>query len=1070
MINQETIDKIFDAAVIVDVIGDFVKLKKRGVNHVGLCPFHDEKTPSFTVSNAKGIYKCFGCGQSGGVVNFVMEHENKNFPDALRYLASKYNIEIKEEKPSKQDEENHKLKEQLYFINEKANGFFKSFENIWNPENTLTLEYLKGRFTHDQILQFQIGYAHDTWDSLLNYFKSLYLKEEYVLKSNLIKESEKTKKLYDFFRNRIIFPIFDINSRVIAFGGRSIPNKSKSYESKYLNSPDSILYDKSRVLYGLNFAYKSIQKQDNCYTVEGYTDVIKLHSLNITNTVAPCGTAFTKEHARLIRRYTKNITLIYDADRSGKNAADKNSKIAIENGLNVYIANLPDKEDPDSFFKSTEQFNSYIAENRKDYILFCSENLFSSSGNDPILRHDAINSVCCLLYYFDKSTQDIYIEQIAKIFKIKAKLFFDKLSDLRRENSKSADSDSLPDIINARDFEKWGFYSYKNEYYFRTKNGNERLSNFIMKPVFHIDSINDSKRIYELINVYGHRVVVDLDMQEMTSLQSFCKHIEGKGNYLFWGSLAHFSKLKLRLYEQTRTCNEVKILGWQKEGFWAWSNGMITPDGFKEIDEYGIIKFNDLNYFIPAFSKIYIHDKSIFLDERKFKYKNRDVSLREWSELYIKVFGNNAKISIAFWIATIFRDYFLYIFKNFPLLNLFGPKGTGKSQMAMSLSCLFGEQQTPFNIHNGTKPGLAEHIQQFCNAFAWVDEYKNNLDYDKIETLKSIYDAIGRSRLNINKGLKKETTQVNSAVILSGQEMPTGDVALFSRTIFLQFHQTEFNKTEKSNYDKLKQLERAGLSHLTTEIIKKRKYFCENFYSVYENVLSDFSEATKDKVIEDRILRSMCSIVAAFKTLQDEFDFPFNYDELKPIAIKAIKDQNSQIQKSNEIGMFWDMLEAMFDENIIKEGWHFRLKYMDSITNTKGNTRMLINPADVLLFKFTTIAKLYSENLRKSGNKPLPADTLRYYLENNKHFFGIAKGIKFTLKEYSKDEGRIIEKKTSTTAYCFDYKKLNINLRRQSIMEFENIDNINNKKSENILPDKFIEPSVTMFVKDNLPF
>ncbi len=566
MIPPETIDKIFSASNIVEVVSDFITLKKAGVNYQACCPFHDEKTPSFSVSPAKNIYKCFGCGKGGGPVNFVMEHKSYSYPEALKYLAQKYSIEIKENKEKTPNQEKIKIdtKEKLYHINKMAARHF--YENLWKPENAVALEYALSRFTKEELIQNGVGFAPDSFDDLLKFFRVKKIKEEYFLLSNLIRESENKKKLYDFFRNRLIFPIIQ-NDQVKGFGGRLLP---KNEGPKYLNSSDSLIYNKSETVFGLNYAYKQIQKLDNCNIVEGYTDVIRMHSLDINNTIAPCGTALTFLQLRLIKRFTKTITLIYDGDSAGLKAANKNGIIAIEQGLNVYIVSLPEKEDPESFFKTNEQYRQYVKDNKKDFILQKANALFETSGNDPQLRHHAINDICNLLSNFDKSKQDVCIEQIAKSSKQKAKLFQDKLTELRKESSGEKEERTwLPETIDPNEFEKWGFYSDNNEYFFRSKTGIEQLSNFIMKPVFHITSIFDSRRIFELINVYGYRVVVNLDMQQITSLQAFQKEIESRGNYLFWGQMSHLQKLKQKLYKETRTCEEIKNLGWQKEGFWA---------------------------------------------------------------------------------------------------------------------------------------------------------------------------------------------------------------------------------------------------------------------------------------------------------------------------------------------------------------------------------------------------------------------------------------------------------------------------------------------------------------------
>ncbi len=293
MISQNTKQDIIDRADIVEVVGDFVKLKKAGTNHKGLCPFHNEKTPSFSVSQVKGIYKCFGCGAGGDSIKFLMEHEKKTFPEALKYLADKYNILIEEEKPDPEAKKKIDLNEKLYHLNELAAKFFNA-KIATGPR----IKAIEERFTQEEILQWKIGYAIEKWDALLKHFRQLKVKDEFLEKTDLIKYSEKSKKYYDFFRNRIIFPIQDNSGRVAGFGGRII----KGIDYKYINSPDSDIYPKSRTLYGLNFARKEISKKDNCNIVEGYTDVISMHTAGIINTVAPCGTALTVNQLQLIKQ------------------------------------------------------------------------------------------------------------------------------------------------------------------------------------------------------------------------------------------------------------------------------------------------------------------------------------------------------------------------------------------------------------------------------------------------------------------------------------------------------------------------------------------------------------------------------------------------------------------------------------------------------------------------------------------------------------------------------------------------------------------------------------------------
>jgi DNA primase catalytic core len=1037
VIPKDTIDQIIHTLQIEDVLADHIKLARKGSVFSALCPFHGEKTPSFIVSPSKNIYKCFGCGKSGDAIDFIREYKNLSFVEAVKTIAAKYQIPVPERQRTDEEIERDNKAEQIKTLYELAASFYQNqlFSLDLTPAKE-ALAYISTRLSSDAIKEWKIGFATAEWDAFSRFAISKGWSEQLLIESKLAKRSDRTNNLFDFFRERIIFPITDKAGRITSFAGRVLPGTDDT-QVKYLNLPESDYYHKKELLYGLSKASREIKQRSNVFLVEGYTDVIRMHELGIINTVASAGTAFTIDQLKLLAPLTRKITILRDGDNAGTNAMLKDGKLIAANKLHPYLVTLPDGKDPADAWQSADEAETYIQKNTFDFISFVANDALEKAGADPMLKNDAVGEIASLLVNYDTTTRELYVSNISRQTKLKAKLINDKIKEIEA-SSKTFDDDNndrydneviLPDGVDPAAYEKYGFFAYKNVYYFPSKNGHEKMSNFTMTPIFHINSINESKRIFELENCYGHKVVVDLDMQEMTSVQAFQRNIEGRGNFLFSGQINHLVRLKYMLYEQTKTCTEIRVLGWQKEGFWAWSNGIISGTNFIEVDEYGVVDHEGETYFIPAFSKIYINDKSIYTDERRFKFIQSSITLSDWSVMFMRVFGNNAMIGISFWVATLFRDLILRYFQNFPILNLFGPKGTGKSQMAVSLCYLFGEKQAPYNIHNGTKPGLAEHLQQFSNAFAWVDEYKNNIEYDKIETLKSIYDAIGRSRLNMDKGRKKETTNVNSGVILSGQEMPTADVALFSRVIFLMFNQTEFTDAEKHQYDLLKKTEAKGLSHITSNIIKHRKHFEENFYDVYQETLTDFNEHFAENPVEDRIMRSMVSIVAAWRTISQVVSFPFTYNELLDVATKSVEYQNAQISRSNEIGMFWNLLESLFDENLIQDKFHFRIDYDDQIT-TKHTTISLPQPEHVLKFKYNTIYSLYAQLARKQGIKPLPSDTLQYYLKNHKAFIGIQNQCVFTEKKYNPAKQIEEERTQNTSAMCFKYEILGINLER----------------------------------------
>jgi len=394
MIPRETIDTIFNTARIDEVVGAFVNLKKRGVNYLGLCPFHNEKSPSFTVSPAKGIYKCFGCGRGGNVVNFVMEHEQTDYVGAMKYLAKKYNIEIVEKERAPEEIEQDNERESLMIVTSFAQKFFS--DNLETEQGkAIGLSYLEERgFSTETIQKFQLGYAPESHKAFLNAALHAGYKLKYLLLAGLVssrtKEGEDAAKeplpeqCYDRFAGRVIFPIHNVSGRVIAFGGRTL--KKDKTVAKYVNSPETPLYHKSNVLYGINLARRGITAEDNCFLVEGYADVISMHQAGLENTVASSGTSLTIEQVRLIRRYTPNLTILYDGDAAGLKASERGLVIALKEGMNVKLVTLPPEDDPDTFARkhSPEELKRYLKANAVDFIVFRTRTLAKLSEGDPV--------------------------------------------------------------------------------------------------------------------------------------------------------------------------------------------------------------------------------------------------------------------------------------------------------------------------------------------------------------------------------------------------------------------------------------------------------------------------------------------------------------------------------------------------------------------------------------------------------------------------------------------------------------------------------------------------------------
>ena len=418
MIPKETIDKIFENARIEEVVSGFVQLKKRGANFIGYCPFHDEKTPSFTVSASKGIYKCFGCGKGGNSVSFVMEHEHYSYPEALKYLAEKYNIEVKEKEMTPEQSIRANDRDSLYVISSFANKFFQ--QQLWETREgkAIGLSYYKERgFSEETIKKFQLGYSPKQKDALSKEALKSSFQKKYLEDSGL--SIIKNESALDRFRERMMFPIHSFSGRVLGFGGRTLQKNNKA---KYVNSPESLIYLKSKILYGIYFAKQHISKQNNCYIVEGYTDVISLHQAKVENVVSSSGTSLTSEQIKLINRFTKNITILFDGDAAGLKASFRSIDMILAEGMNVKVVVFPNGEDPDSFAQkcSQEALINYLEENQKDFITFKTNILSKDTNEDPAKRVEMIKDIASSIAQIpDDIGRSEYIKECSRMLKVK---------------------------------------------------------------------------------------------------------------------------------------------------------------------------------------------------------------------------------------------------------------------------------------------------------------------------------------------------------------------------------------------------------------------------------------------------------------------------------------------------------------------------------------------------------------------------------------------------------------------------------------------------------------------------
>lgn len=1045
MIAPSSIDTVITTADIVrEVERAGVKLTRSGSGTwKGCCPFHDEKTGSFTVYEKTQSYHCFGCKESGNVVSFVKKKYNKDFVEAIRHLASNYSITLEETKSEPKDAEKEKEIAALKEIYGRTAQYF--IKNL----NGKAKEYALSRFSDKIIPVFKIGYAPNEWQGLWNYLKKeCKIAESLLIKSDLFRVN-KTGGYYDFFRGRLMFPIFDRVGDIIAFSGRDTSGQS---EAKYLNSSETILYRKKETLFGLNFAIPAIRKYDVCVIVEGNADVVKLHQLGVTNVVATCGTALSAEHIKIISRYTKNICLLFDGDNAGREATKKCAIKIIEAGLNCSVLPIPDdingkKQDPDSYFRNQRQFADDYEKLRKDYVLILAEENREKCVENPATTSKTMLEICRLFYKKTEQERAALIEQLAKIIPSRS-LWNKTIKELDRESEENTKKIEISGRTSEQNeyIGKYGFYIENNCYKFQKNDGWFPGSNFVMEPLFHLESTYAAKRLYKLTNMHGVTRVIEFPQKDLISLSAFRLRCESMGNFRFDGGEVGLAKIKAYLYEKTKTCLEVVQLGWQRQGFWAWCNGSFTDNKFTAIDEFGIVQHNKENYYLPALSDFYKSDETLFDFERKFIHSGSNITLDDWLKKFFHVYGHNAIVAFGFYVATLFRDYLFSQFKFFPLLNIFGPKATGKSNLAYSMLSLFGKLPGGPNMFQSTIASLSDHISKTRNAVCHIEEYKNSVDYDKIELLKGAWDGTGRSRMNMDKDKKKEVTNVDCGIVLTGQEMPTADIALFSRVIFLSFDRDKFTNEEKERFSELEVIQRDGLTHITNEILTYREKFIEHFKGNFDTAHEELKKLIDESSIETRLWRNWLIVIASIRTLYHLRDLPFKYSIALEAIAPLIVRQNHETKANNDVSNFWDIFVYLVTTGILEHGYHYKIYVTDKLKTDKYEVNTI---KKYIAIDMKTALQEYSAHSKRAGIKPMPISSLDYYLKNVPEFLGTQSCRLKVSPKNKADRNQLVEypghgnddetKVASFLKRChyYDYEKLNLDIESEFLTNGE---------------------------------
>ena len=1055
MIPERIIEQVLDRTSIVDVMTDYgIRLsERRGKYRKCCCPFHGENTPSFMVDELKGTYKCYGCGESGNAISFVMKHDGLEFPAAVKVLAEKKNIKIEEREETDEEKESRLEREANLGVMARVDALYKAMFR----EDAEAQEYAYDRWGAEYCEEEGIGYA-PKGNVLVEWAQKNGESLDRLRTLSLVGMDEHNR-WYDFFRARIMIPIKDRMGHVISYTARDLTGTSKS---KYLNGAESPIYRKGDVLFGFHAARRIAAKEQKVYAVEGAPDCMRLQKIGVANTVAPLGTAWTENQFQQLKRIAHKICFLPDADPvkpgeefgAGVNAVIKNGKEAMKAGFAVSVKPIPlsekgGKQDPDEYCKEMKDFKGL---EERDFILWLAEMRFERAKTTEA-KATVVAELASLIALVQSDTeQAMLIDELAEMSNKKEALWRSAVNDQKRIANENAGQPKKQKEIEIEQLCQYGFYIKKGKYCSTTKDGDEwEWSNFTMEPLFHITDNVMPKRLYYIKNEFGLKKLVELRQEELVGLSKFKQRIEGLGNFIWMATDREFTKLKRFLYEVTETAEEVKQLGWQREGFFAFGNGVWDGVEFQKVDDMGIVRLSEVgNYYLPAYSQQYKKDNKLYKFEKMFVHLGySNIPLAQFTGQIFKVFGYNGRVGFCFLLATLFRDIVTAETRSFPILNLFGPKGSGKSELGHTLMSFFIIGNVPPNIQNATLPALNDTVAAVANALVHIDEFKNDIDLYKREFLKGLWDGTGRTRMNMDLDKKKETTSVDAGIILSGQEMATADIALFSRFIYLTFDTSEFTKEQQVEYNRLKELRSLGVSHLTLQLLRHRKKMEVEFKDMYHLTQSEVDAALEGERIEDRIKNNWLIPLAVLRTLEGSLGINLHYEEMMPVFIEGIRRQNAECKSNNELAGFWRTVKYLLSEGEIVNEGDFRIQY---VTSLKTDIATMEWPAAkrVMFLQRSRIFKLYKRLNKQTDEVGIPEASLRYYLEKSREYLGEKKSVRFkcfmrggipkmSQPSFQGERSRQLEE--VQRAYCFDYDELvknyHINLVENSLEEPE---------------------------------
>ncbi len=1077
MISDKTIEAVRNLD-IEDVLKSWgLEFRRRGSTMFASCPFHSENTPSFSITPGRNLWFCHSCHRGGDGIKFYMEREGMDFLQAVEAIAKANNLHIEytQEEQTDEQKEAAKLKESVLAAVATVHKFF--FDQLrveLSDEASAAREYAYSRWPEDFCSTCGIGLAPKDGKLLMEYCKSKAITEDLLVQSGIYKRDEKSGRIYTLFRNRLVIPIRDRFGRVIAFTARYLGDDKADKVGKYVNSCNSSVFTKGESVFGIDRASRC---RDALYynIVEGAPDVLRLQSIGLENTVATLGTAWSDAQFDILKKHIQSLCFIPDSDPPkdesfgpGFKAVMTNGAEAVRRGFDVTVRELPfneEKAEDDAVILHKNDADEYIlnpeiyaAIPEKPFILWLAEKKFAVASSLAEQRVIVAEVADLLRHIKDDAIADECIASLAKINGT-VKSWKAAISRAKGEaRQRAAKSDPKNDAERRKELLRvCNLNIIDNCFYTYDEGEAVRLSNFYLESLYHIKDETNGKRLFRMVNKFNESVDIEFRESELCSLTTFQQRVGSVGNYIWRAKIDKLNNVKEYLYRGTRSAERVRKMGWDGiNGFFAFGNGVFNGDRFLAVDDLGIVETApNRSFYIPATSKMYENNPEIYQFERLFIHENRSgIKLYDFAVQLVRVFGDNAKIAFCYLLATLYRDVIFNRTRHFPILNLFGEKGTGKTTLATSLQSFFIHSVDPPNLGVTSVPAMNDRVSQAINSLVVFDEYKNDLDVRKIAYLKGLWGGGGQTKKNQNTDGMAAQTIISTGIALCGQDKPTQDMALFTRVLFLAFSKTSFSKPERDAYEDLVAMCSLGNTHLTLEVLSHRALFEKNFSNAYSLTKSELSKIVEGEKIHDRIFGNWIIPLAAFRTLESVLSLPFSYNDLLTVAVAGMRLQNETAQESSEMGDFWEALQGFHTQGRAIDKAHFRIKWHRTFRSTTMKEDMIFaEPTPVLYLNSAAVAGLF--NGRGAANATANRSnwsTMLSYLRSHPSFLGL-KQDRFTILLANGTPDYTFETVNGTQtkkmkvnrpkAMCFNYAMLKaefgLNLETEVISETEEL-------------------------------